>query len=278
MSILLSLLGSNAPTNSDVVWADVSTATHVRFDTINLANGTVGTAVFFKPDGTKVYTLEFGDYIKETTLSTAWDISSHGSTNYTLTTDQTYNSYPADIFFSPNGEELYTTDYLADTVVQYSLSTGWDLSTASYTQSFSTSIQQVNSRGLCFDGSGTNMYIIGTAPRKIQRFTLSTAWDISTCSFDSQMVATFDSKTYTSQTLFIKPDGTKIFNVDSKNDRIKQWNLSTPYDISSITQANYDSDYYTNLEESVPYGFYISPDGAHMYITGASGEVNQYSL
>lgn len=264
--------------DGEIVWPDVSTATWVRFDTINVGSGVACLAVFFKPDGTKVYTLESGDYIKETTLSTAWDISSHGSTDYTLTTNQTYNLIPVDIFFSPNGEELYTVDSYNDAVVQYSLTTGWDLSTASYTQSFSTSSNQTNASGLCFDSSGTNMYVTGTSPRSFQRYTLSTAWDISTCSYDSSS-ASFGSKSYTPETLFIKPDGTKIFNIDGRTDRIKQWNLSTAYDISSITRTNYDSDYYVGSIEAIPLGLYISDNGQHMYITGNSGDgVDQYTL
>ena len=77
-------------------WPDISTASFIRFDSVNVGGDARG--VFFKPDGTKIYTLNNTDQIRETTLSTAWDISTHGSTDYTYTTDQTHNWNPSGLF------------------------------------------------------------------------------------------------------------------------------------------------------------------------------------
>ena len=61
-------LAAAGNSSGDVVWPDISTASFVRFDTVVAGNDVRG--VFFKPDGTKIYTCEFGDYIREATLST----------------------------------------------------------------------------------------------------------------------------------------------------------------------------------------------------------------
>jgi DNA-binding beta-propeller fold protein YncE len=263
--------------SSEIVWPDVSTATFVRFDTVNI--GANGYGIFFKPDGTKVYTLDADDTIRETNLSTAWDISTHGSTVSSFTTNQSTNIAPRNLFFKTDGTEMYVGDGLSDRVVQYSLSTAWDLSTASYTQFFSVQNEQGVFRAMCFDDSGENMYICGVAGGdNLDRYTLSTAWDISTCSYNSTS-ATISSAIEPSG-LFIKgDDGTKIFTIDVKNDSVVQWNLSTAYSITSDVGQTADSSFYIGTQESRPVGLYISPDGEHMYVVGTTGDgIDQYSL
>ncbi|NBT50125.1 MAG: hypothetical protein EBV86_00305 [Marivivens sp.] len=260
-----------------IVWPDVSTATFVRFDTVNIGANPYG--IFFKPDGTKVYTLDADDTIRETNLSTAWDISTHGSTVSSFTTNQTYNIAPRNLFFKTDGTEMYVGDSLSDRVVQYSLSTAWDLSTASYTQFFSVQNEQGVFRAMCFDDSGENMYICGIAGAdNLDRYTLSTAWDISTCSHDSTSSAVATAMEPTG--LFMKgDDGTKIFTINRKADTVVQWNLSTAYSITSDVGQTADSSFSVATQETSPIGLYISPNGEHMYVCGTTDDgIDQYSL
>jgi len=71
-------------------------------------------------------------------------------------------------------------------VYQYTLSSAWDLSTATYTnQSVSTGPQDPNPRHVYLDPSGSKLYITGTGTDYIYEYSLSTPWDISTLSYDS---------------------------------------------------------------------------------------------
>jgi len=57
---------------------------------------------------------------------------------------------------------MYMVGYGNDSVYQYSLSTGFDLSTASYDSvSFSVSGQDTNPYGFAFNPAGTKMYMVG---------------------------------------------------------------------------------------------------------------------
>lgn len=258
---------------NNIIWPDISTATHIRFDTVNITGSRV-VGVFFKPDGTKIYTLTNSDNtIIETTLSTAWDISSHGSADASLVTDSTHNSGPYGLFINNDGTELYTAD-LTKHVVQYSMTTAWDLSTASYTRKFSTSSEDGATIGVGFSGNGKNMYTI-SAFGYVYRYTLSTAWDISTAGSQTSSSDT----DYSPRHVFLKPDGTKIFITNSFADALNQYDLSTPYDITGIDNSTPDSQFLTTTEETNPYAKFISPDGAYLYVGGdAADGIDQYSL
>ena len=259
---------------NNIIWPDISTATHIRFDTVNITGSRV-VGVFFKPDGTKIYTFTSSDdTIVETTLSTAWDISTHGSADATMVTNQTHNNYPYGLFINDDGTELFTSD-LQDRVVQYSMTTAWDLSTASYTRHLDTSANSDGSTiGLTFGGNGKNLYTV-CANGFVYRYTLSTAWDVSTATYDS----TSSDTDYSPRNVFIKPDGTKLFITNNFADALNQYDLSTPYVITGVDNSTPDSQFVTTTEEAKPYGMYISPDGAYLYVGGDDADgIDQYSL
>lgn len=274
----------NVSTGTGITWPDVSTATHVRFDRITSIGDFRG--IFFRPDGTAVYVLDQYRNIREATLSTAWDISTHStsSTGY-MQTNNTHHGQPRGIFFKNDGTELYgiQDNGSLSNVIQYSLSTAWDLSTASYTRKVSTLLGSANEsapKGVSFSPDGTNMYVNGTNLDTITRFTLSTAWDISTASYDS-VGSSHDSSPANESSglgMFMKPDGTRFYVVGNSNDKIFQWNATTAYDVSDIDGSS-SSDVSISAQETLPMSMYISPDGSHMYVGGGSGDgIDQYSL
>jgi len=265
-------------------WPDVSTATHVRFDTITSIGDFRG--ISFRPDGTAVYVLDQYTNIREATLSTPWDISTHSasSTGY-MRTDVNNHGQAKGIFFKDDGTELYgiQDNGSLSNVIQYSLSTAWDLSTASYTRKVSTLLGSANEsgpKGVSFSPDGTNMYVNGTNLNTITRFTLSTAWDISTASYDSVGSSHNSSPANESSGLgmFMKPDGTRFYIVGNGNDKIFQWNATTAYDVSDIGGSS-SSEVSISAQETLPMSMYISPDGNHMYVGGGTGNgIDQYSL
>jgi hypothetical protein len=63
----------------------------------------------------------------------------------------------------------------SDSVFQYTLSTGFNVSTASYDSvSFSVSGQDINPTSIAFNADGTKMFIIGTTSESVFQYTLST--------------------------------------------------------------------------------------------------------
>jgi len=111
-------------------------------------------------------------------------------------------------------------------IYQYSLSTAWDISTASYdSKSFDISGEESFPSGLFFKSDGTKFYIIGFNNYKIYQYSLSTAWDISTASYDSKNF-NVSSQDNGPSNLFFKPDGSKFYITGITYDSIYQFNIN----------------------------------------------------
>jgi DNA-binding beta-propeller fold protein YncE len=88
-------------------------------------------ALFFKPDGAKMYVLgATGDDVNEYDLSIAWDISTASYVqNFSVASEELG---PSGLFFKPDGSKMYITGFDGDDVNEYDLSAAWDVSTASF--------------------------------------------------------------------------------------------------------------------------------------------------
>lgn len=89
---------------------------------------------------------------------------------------------PTDIIFNDDGTKMYLVGFNSDSVHQYSLSTGFDLSTASYDSvSFSVSSQDTLPAGITFNGDGTKIYMVGISTDSVYQYSTSEAititWD-----------------------------------------------------------------------------------------------------
>jgi len=235
---------------------------------------TLASALFFKPDGTKMYmTGGNADSVFEYDLSTAFDVSTASYNNVSY-----YYGAPPGItealFFRADGLKWYSIDRGEDRVYEYNMSTAWDITSSSLNQSLGVSNKEATGRGLFFSSDGTKMYICGAGLSTANQYNLSTAWDISTASHSSTF--SVSSQDVFPHGISIKSDGTKMYIVGSNTDTVYQYSLSTAYDLST---ASYDSvSFSVQSQDSLPFGFYLKPDGTKMYIAGRSNDtIFQYS-
>lgn len=229
----------------------------------------------FKDDGTKMYIMGGGnDSVFQYSLSTAWDIStaSYDSVSLSVNSEE---GVPTSLFFKPDGSKFYIAGLGQDTVFQYSMSTSWDLSTASYeSKSFSVATEENNPRDVAFKTDGTKMYVTGVTSDRIDEYSLSTAWDVSTASHTTNFsVASQDGNP---QSLFFNPDGNKVWIVGSANNTAFQYSLSTAWDIST---ASYDSvSFSVSSQMTGATGIEFKSDGSKMYVCDIVNDViYQYS-
>lgn len=82
---------------------------------------------------------------------------------------------------------------------------------------------------------------------------------------------------FSPQSLFFKSDGYKMFVLGTISDRVYEYNLSIPWD---ITSSKYNSKFYSiNSQEQVPTGLFFKNDGLSMYLVGVSADrICQYTL
>lgn len=154
------------------------------------------------------------------------------------------------------------------------------VSGASYDSvSFSTGSEETTPEALFFSSDGTKMYVTGrSGADDVYQYTLATAWDLSTASYDDVSFPVGSQETNPLGLAF-SSDGTRMYVCGWSADAVHQYNLSTPWDISTASYASKFIDFLTDTTESTPFGITFSDDGTRLYMVGQQTEAfNQYTL
>ncbi len=235
-------------------------------------------------DGTKMYLQDGGfnaDSIYEFSLSTAYDISTATSTgnSFNLYSASFNSRSPQGLGISSDNTKLYSLDDDLNAIYQIDMSTASDLSTASYNSVALTGLDTdgaASVKGFFIGNNGTKLYAVDAVDDLVYQYTLSTAWDISTASYDSVThdISSLNNNDPFPTDLRFKSDGTKFFVLEASGDSVYSFSLSTAWDVST---ASLDSG-----SLSIPYtnvvGFFIDSSGDKMYLLDNSAEViYQYS-
>jgi len=220
--------------------------------------------IFFKPDGFNMYVIgSTGDDVNQYSLSVAWDIATASYVqNFSIAAQETE---PRGLSFKPDGTKMYFAGSTGDDVNEYTLSTAWDISTASYVQNFSFAAQETGPTSFFFKPDGLKMYVLGATGDDVNEYTLSTAWDISTASYTQNFSIAAQDTTPTG--LFFRPNGLQMYMVGQTNDNVYEYSLTTPWDIST---ASYLQNFSVFLQESAPTCLFFKFDGLKMYVAGTS--------
>lgn len=245
----------------DVTSLQVQARPTTEFFSTVASGSTFPNGLYFKPDGTKMYVMDtVGDTVYEFDLSSAWVVA-------TSTLNQTFSisgisEIPYSLFFKPDGTKFYVNGLTSDAVYQYDLSTAWDISTATYVQSYYIGGVQAIPRFLTFKPDGTKMYVSGATGDELDEFNLSVAWDISTASH-------FQAATqyYLEGSLNFKPDGTKLITTlytSAGRSYLSEYTLSTPWDISTLGAPITTQDLFA--QTSFARDTYIRDDGKKLFI------------
>ncbi len=227
----------------------------------------------FSSDGTKFFVLGYQNRcVNEYHMTTAFDVS-------TATFDSSFNVsgqevYPHGLAFNTDGTKMFISGYAGHDVNEYTLSTAWDVSTASFVDSFSISSQDTQVRGLAFSNDGTKMFITGNVGDTLEEYTLTTGYDVSTASHtDSMDISSYDNDP---RGIAFNSDGSRMFFHGQQNDQIHEFTLGTAYDISTSTYigANSLGSFDTGAEAIV-----FNKDGSKLFVSGNDGNtVDEYSL
>ena len=185
------------------------------------------------------------------------------------------DTVPTDLAFNADGTKMFIVGSSGDDVNEYTLTTGFDASTASFVDSFSVSSQEVDPSGLAFNADGTKMFVVGrTDARDVNEYTLTTGFDVSTASFvDGFSVSSQESSP---QGLAFNTDGTKMFVTGDNGDDVNEYTLTTGFDVST---ASFVDSFSVSSQETFPSGLAFNADGTKMFIIGKTGDdVNEYTL
>ena len=187
---------------------------------------------------------------------------------------------PTGIVFNPDGTRMYISGIDSDRVIQYSLTTPFDISTGTLLSDQHCAIDDIDGHGgldpinFRFNGDGTKMFILDTIngnTESIDTYSLTTPYDISTCSYIVGSTQTFGGGMEMRDIQF-NQDGTMLFIFNQKgNYDIKQYALGSAYDLSSPTLiASYGGPGSGGLRAIQAYsqGMTFSFDGSRMFLSG----------
>ena len=234
-------------------------------------------ALSFNSDGTKMFVVHASTpaVISEHNLTTAFDITSASqATTYDISS---HTTSPRGLRFNSDGTKLYiNSDQNSNkNIIEFSLSSAYDLSSLSSPSTTPISSQDGDPRGITFNSDGSKMFLIGDTNDHVYEYTLSTAFDTTTISYASRSLD-FSSKEVTPRGLSFNSTGTKLFITGQNSDDILEYDLSTGFDLST---ASFNGAYDMSGTVNKPNDIVFNNDGTKAFIgqTG-SNKIFSFSL
>jgi len=185
------------------------------------------------------------------------------------------------ITFKPDGTKMYITGSAADKISQYNLTRAFDITSAALEKSVTINSVEAAPQGVKFNSDGTVIFILGTGNDGIDRWSLSTPYDIGSIIAAN---TTFTSIGGDPRGFDFNNDGTKMFILDQADKQIEEYNLSTPYNPATKTLNNTLSNTFTSSVNSHQ-GLAFNNDGSKMFVVkgensgnNADNKIEEYAL
>ena len=170
------------------------------------------------------------------------------------------------VAISADGTKIFVAGTY-DTVYQYTLSVAYDASTATYSgNSFNPTQDNSNLYNVVFNPTGTKMYIVATSSNgRLFEYTLSTGFDLSSTIAYTNNNYVIGNQAYN---VAFNPAGTRMFAVGaltgSNGSSIKQFNLSTGFDLSTISTTS--NSFSISSQTSYPNSIALNDDGTKIFV------------
>ena len=141
---------------------------------------------------------------------------------------------------------------------------------------FSVTNENKTATGVTFNPTGTKMYVVGinagSTPSSIAQYSLSEPFNVgSSVTLDHNInISSIENR---AQGIKFNTDGTKVLVLGTEGDGVDAWDLTTPYDVSTLTVANTT---HTPIGDN-PRGFDFNNDGTKMFVLQLD-EIQEYLL
>jgi hypothetical protein len=250
--------------NSDagsVTGGSLSNGSFVSEDTTTFQTGSSKSVAdaFWGDSGNHLFILDnSSDAVLKYSVSTSYDFSTINATPVQTFSVSAQEIYLTSMWFSPDGLHMYIGGNQGNDVNEYTLTSAWDLSTASYTR---TSISAPSVGAISFSNDGTIIHTYRFNSNTVGQATLSTAWDTSTTGSYSYYNLT--SATYVGS-VFWASNGYILYVGDPSQDVIHKYTVSTAYDLSSTITRTETLD--VSAKTTNPSGMVFNSDLSKLYV------------
>ena len=195
--------------------------------------------------------------------------------------DANGQNIPHGVAFNSDGTKMYIIGASANRVIQYTLSTPFDISEATLLAgSICTEGFTDDGLKITFNSDGSKFFLVDDATQDVEILTLTTAYDISTCSNTGSK----DFGTTNLRDLKFSNDGKKVFLYDQGGTHsLKQYSLSSAFDISNPTLVTtYTGTSSKTLKQltgnsNKVNGLAFSSDGTKMFVTNDT-KITEFTL
>tara|TARA_B100000131_G_scaffold42247_2_gene37985 strand:+ start:5351 stop:10453 length:5103 start_codon:yes stop_codon:yes gene_type:complete len=154
----------------------------------------------------------------------------------------------------------------------------WDLSTVSldkYMQDGGVSDEWGDGWGITASPDGRNVYVSligsGDLADSIAQYSLSGSWDIGSRTLHGSKDISSQGSLH--RAMVFSPDGTKLITMDTDNSKYNEYNLTKPWDITTLTYVQN-----ATLQGSSQQGITAKPDGSALYQIGENDSVLELGM
>jgi len=236
--------------------------------------------ISFNNDGTKMFIINNDtNKVFSYTLSTPYNISTAVFVNEFSVASQDDNAM--NVQFNNDGSKMFIGGRANKKVYEYSLSTNFDISSASvtYNGNFIDVSSQVGPGllfGLTFSPDGTMMFVNekGADTEHLHQYSLNKSFDLSGgANFirSAEVPTLLNGNTHNG--IAFNQSGTRLFMIDSQRNAVNQYTLSEGFNIAT---ASFDGGAMDPATDSSSIAF--SPSGLRMYIAGIDDLFKEYHL
>ena len=197
---------------------DITTATRAQASTVAVAGKRSEFGLYFNSTGTKMYGLSNSyDSVSQFSLSTPWNLNTLSFDNVEFSVLFLEHNCRG-LHFSTDGSKMYIGGDNNDVVYQCTLSTPWNIATATY-DNISKALngvgnQSTDNRSFYFKPDGTKVYMAphgfgGNA--NVFQWSLSTPWNLATATFDNVQISMSGTASQGASGLSFRSDGRAFY-------------------------------------------------------------------
>ncbi len=208
---------------------DLASATFTDDESISTQSADAE-GMFIGKSGLKLYLADrVGDAVDEYDLSPAWDVST--SVYVRTLSINTYEAEISGLTFKEDGTKMFIVGYDGDEVNEFTLSTAWNISTATQDAAFSVSTQEITPQDVRFSPNGETMFIIGSTGDDVNEYDVPVPWTFSTTPTYTQNFSV-STQENTPLGFDFSNDGKKVYIIGDQADDISEFRLPTAWSLS----------------------------------------------